>query len=149
LEQPLHTWKFLWDDGWAFLVGLGFGNMSTGADRFGPYTSIHNAYMWYMVIAGLPGLLLFLALYMSPLIVYLRLLTRSVDAVTHSYVIASIVNWLVMSVIMLGSPALWTNAGLFGMMLGIASVLAKRSLTINWLTIRRRETVCKATLQQK
>lgn len=126
LEQWHDTWNFLWDEGWSFYSGLGFGNISAGAVRFGPYTSIHNAYMWYMVIAGLPGLLLFLALWISPLIVYLRLLTRSLEAVTHSYVIASIVNWLVMSVVMLGSPALWTNAALFGMMLGIASVVGKR-----------------------
>lgn len=125
LEQPLDTWNFLWNDGWAFFSGLGFGNISTGAVRFGPFTGIHNAYMWYMVIAGLPGLLLFLALWISPVIVYLRLLTRSLEAVTHSYVIVSIINWLVMSVVMLGSPALWTNAALFGMMWGIASVLAK------------------------
>ena len=148
-EQTREVWKSLGEDGWAFWTGLGFGNIGSGADKFRPFAGIHNAYMWYMVIGGLPGLLLFLALWMSPLIVYIRLLDRSLDAVAHAYVVASIINWVTVSVVMLVSPALWTNAALFGMILGIASVLGKTYAARNWLGRRRRGTICNARLQQK
>lgn len=127
VEQPLDLWSYFWSNPSAFWFGEGFGSISTGAVQYGPFTNIHNAYLWYMVFGGLLGLLLFVVLWTWPLIVYVRVRRSSSDSVERAFAAASIVNWIVTSAVMLGSPALWTNAALTGLQLGVASRLAARA----------------------
>jgi hypothetical protein len=103
--------------------GIGFGNMWSGATRMGVHYNLHNTYLAYLVIGGVPGLLLFLGVWIYPIIVYLRLLRRSPGVVVRAFAVASIMNWIMMSPLMLAMPPHWTESAFFGITLGIASVL--------------------------
>jgi hypothetical protein len=105
--------------------GIGFGNMWSGATRMGLYYNLHNTYLAYMVIGGLPGLLLFLGIWIYPLIVYVRLLRRSPGVVLRAFGVASVMNWIMTSTLMLAMPPHWTESALFGLTLGIASILGR------------------------
>lgn len=112
--------------------GLGFGNMWSGATHPGPYKDVHNVYFSYLVIGGIPGFLIFLSLWVSPIVVYIKLLFRHPDNITKAYTISSIINWTVMSVIIYAMPPHWSEAAWFGMALAITSVLTrKRSYSTN------------------
>jgi len=115
--------KSFWDDVPALLSGIGFGNMWSGAIREGPYTNLHNTYLAYMVIGGLPGLMLFLALWISPLVSCFRLLRRALSPIVKAYVLASIMSWVVFSALLLSIPPHWSEAAFFGITLGILTVL--------------------------
>ena len=123
-EIMLSLLQFFHDSGqiWG---GIGFGNMWSGATPMGMHYNLHNTYLAYMVIGGLPGLLLFSGIWIYPLIVYLRLLRRSPGVVLRAFAVASIMNWIMFSPLMLVMPPHWTESALFGMTLGIASVLAQ------------------------
>jgi hypothetical protein len=123
-EIILSLLRFLYDSGqiWS---GMGFGNMWSGATRIGPHYNLHNTYLAYMVIGGLPGLLLFLGIWIYPLIVYLCLLRRSVGGILRAFALSSIMNWVMISTLMFVMPPHWTESALFGLTLGIASILAE------------------------
>ena len=124
----------------ALLIGMGFGNMWSGTTREGPFVDVHNAYFAYLVIGGLVGLALFLAVWCAPAVIYWWLLRRDLDRMTRAYVVASSINWLVMSLLLTSMPPHWTESVLLGVMLGIATLLRYRQVgKPMWLPAEREE----------
>jgi hypothetical protein len=107
--------------------GIGFGNISDGSSGVGPYYNVHNTYVAYMVIGGLAGLVLFLMVWWAPIVGYVRLLPTLRNPVIRAFVVASVINWIAMSIIMMAYPAAWMESALFGLTLGIACRLFRYS----------------------
>jgi len=118
--------RYLGTDAGTLMIGLGFGNMWSGTTREGPFVDVHNAYLAYAVIGGLVGLALFLAVWCAPAVIYRGLLRRDLDKMTKAYVVASSINWVVMSLLLTVMPPHWTESLLFGVTLGIATALRCR-----------------------
>jgi hypothetical protein len=109
--------------GAALFTGLGFGNMWSGATRIGPFNDLHNVYLAYVVIGGIPGLVLYLAVWISPLQAYRRVLKSVPEPSVKAYVLASVINWLMLSILMFAIPPHWIEAAWFGTSLAIATNL--------------------------
>jgi hypothetical protein len=127
LNIPMRLLASFSENGWHFLTGIGFGNMWSGAIQQGPFNNLHVVYLSYLVIGGVPGMILFLLVWSTPVPLYYRLLfhrgSRPLDPTTRVYVLAAAANWVMLTIIMAVMPPHWAEAAWFGISLAVVSTL--------------------------
>jgi hypothetical protein len=121
---PLVLISYLWENGFLFWVGMGFGNMQSGANVYGPFTSLHNVYLCYMVYSGFIGFLLYLVVWFTPLIVSIRLLIENFSPIKKAYLYGSAMNMTILSILIYTMPPHWAESALVGVSFAIVTILS-------------------------